>query len=665
MGLRIIDCNATQNAITVFFSDAVDGGAIDSANYAIDLVGSGEHRTFQSPMSYDSTNRAVTGNLNNRVDIGTWLTVVVNRGSVKTPGGELLGDPPDNTIVAQVNGEEAETAKNVAKATEAVEDAVTYPVLTEEIGYAPSPLARPSTSTGTGGGMSLGQMATKAINDVLGWKMKSDDAKGFMGALSASFTGMEVDGHTEWKWSPRTYAVQTDLSGGITGAQASIYTRAKDALDKSLPLLDGLYALDQDADQEDVAALKAVARSQLTELVNELGMLGGPRVSRVNQYFSLLLLGPETFSSELTTLPHTDPDQIGGTLGNLRDELGLNFTTQDFVNTVEDEQDLSNFRILSDYVTSLAQSWLNNRSFFGLDVAKPFYGTQLVLLSRQLSVVAESVDEVRFAMDSVFIGPAERQTMELHFDGDPALFVEDLLNWIQRFATEEGPRLIQDGGKFGVQNTFFPVATQLQRLVHNAQDPNPANISLPRGFHTTRVQRSLQELADQLQELVDLAQPVKHIITEEPTPIILQNLVAKVNTLTSELDLLNTLLPREPQPDRGPGNLAVLPPSLTFKEQQVKTVSDPPQSILLFNFGGTSLAITDIAIEGDAPNDFHFQIMGPLPLILPGPTPAPLLVTFTPTQPGVREATLIVTFTPEGEISPPPATVFLTGSGKK
>lgn len=404
--------------------------------------------------------------------------------------------------------------------TESLTDMSAYPILTEEVGYPPSPLATPSgTQPPVPGSAPIGQIALKAVADVLGWKPKPGDVKGFVGALTQSFTLTDVEGHVQAAWTPRTYAVQTDLSGGITGAQASIYSRAKDALDQSLPLLDGLYSLDPEADAEDVAALKAVSRSQLNELVNELGQLGGPRVMRVNQYFNLLL-GDGTFpKSPLpnTPLTITDPDQIGGTLGNLRDELGLNFTRQDFVNSVEDEQDLSNFRVLSDYVTSLAQSWINNLGFFGLNTTTPFFGTQLVLLSRQLSVVAESVDEVRFTLDSVFIGPAERQTLQLNFKNpaDPPMFAEDLFTWIQGFASEEGPRLIQEGGKFGVQNTFVPVAAQLARLLGALVDPNPG-LHVPAAFHTPRVQRSLRQLLGELRELVKLATPIKHTVTPEP-----------------------------------------------------------------------------------------------------------------------------------------------------
>src|SRR5277367_54291 len=162
-----------------------------------------------------------------------------------------------------------------------------YPVLTEEVGYPPSPLANtgtPSARPGGGGrGSSLGPTVTRALQDVLGWKIKSDDPKGFMGALNQSFQLQVVEGTVVSKWTPRSYAVQTDLNGGITGAQASIYTMAKTLLDQALPLLDGLYALDPAADAEYVAALKDLATSQLSNLTAEIGYLGGPRVMRVHQ----------------------------------------------------------------------------------------------------------------------------------------------------------------------------------------------------------------------------------------------------------------------------------------------------------------------------------------------------------------------------------------------
>jgi hypothetical protein len=36
-----------------------------------------------------------------------------------------------------------------------------------------------------------------------------------------------VDRHSDATWMPRTYAVQSDLSGGVTGACAGVYERRR------------------------------------------------------------------------------------------------------------------------------------------------------------------------------------------------------------------------------------------------------------------------------------------------------------------------------------------------------------------------------------------------------------------------------------------------------
>jgi hypothetical protein len=404
-------------------------------------------------------------------------------------------------------------AKPTPSAPTPMADLSAYPILTEEVGYPPSPLSKPSSGgriDGGGGASSIGQLANQAISAVLGWKPRSDDPKAFLGALTQSFTLTEVEGHVESKWIARSYAVQTDLSGGITGAQASLYARAKEAMDQSMPLLDGLYALDPTAEQEDIVAYREVVRTQLTQLVDEFGFVGGPRVPRVNTYFGLLLNSPSIFNP--SALVQSNSDLISGSLGQLRQLYGVytvNAATSSpnsFVNSVDDEQNTTNFRILSDYVTSLAQSWINNYGFFGVGTATPFFGTQLVLISRQLSVISEDVDEVRFTMDSVFIGPSERQTLKVNFGGGNILFFEDFAKWVQGFVADEAPPLIQEGGIYAVRYTVVPVITQLQTLAAGCLTaPNPG---LPAGFFTPRVQLALQQLSDDLAQLLTLVSAI-------------------------------------------------------------------------------------------------------------------------------------------------------------
>jgi hypothetical protein len=547
--LTIISCEANApDTVVVTFSEEIDINTPlpgDPRSYGIDLFGGPGAPITVNPsltsvqLAFNNTIAIITLQAANPITliVGQQIRVTVNPNIIAK--SQNVFAPNTNFAVTQVLGvgnalgniatNTANIATNTGSTSGSLEDLAAFSLLTEEVGYPPSPLARSSSGAGTmvpAAGGSLGQIAAKAVSDVLGWQAKPDP-KGFLGALNASFKLEEVEGHTQAVWTPRTYAIQTDLSGGITGAQASVYKRAKDALDQSLPLLDGLYPLFKEAKDEDVAALRAIVRSQFTDLVGELGLIGGPRIARVTQLFSLLL-GQPNFPQNSSQVPgfplKTDPDKISGSLGNLRVEFGFSIA-DDQVNTVEDEQDVTNFRIVTDYITSLAQSWLNNLGFFGLQTQTPFFGTQLVLLSRQLSVIAESANEVRFTLDSVFIGPAERQTLQINFSppapaNTPSMFLEDLLTWIDSFASEEGPRLIQDGGKFAVSASFVPIGTQLQALVAGAVPPNgPANLAgLPRGYKSKRVQSSLEELRDQLQELVNLAAPISHVITPEPEP---------------------------------------------------------------------------------------------------------------------------------------------------
>ncbi|MBV9762164.1 MAG: hypothetical protein JO340_16495 [Acidobacteriaceae bacterium] len=399
-------------------------------------------------------------------------------------------------------------------------DIQSFSVLTQEM---PVGGVQSTTRTGPpslmGGASPLAVTADRAIREVLSWRSKGDDPKGFVGALNQAFDLKQVEGHTEWTWTPRSYTVQTDM-GAVTGAQASIFTRAKVALDQSMPLLDGLYPLIPYVEQEDLATVQAVVRSQFTSLVNEFGVVGGPRVPRVDELFELLL-GPGS---------PTNPEHIrkAGSLGLVRQRFGLE---RRFVTTVDDEQNLTNYMILVDYVIGLKQSWNHEKSFFlrGISSRQPFFGTQLVLISRALDVVAQGVQDAYFAMDSVFMADAERQTALLNFanltvwvpDRDTnslephtfaydtsGLFVAELLDWVDRAATEELPALLQDAGKDGLES-FKASTDRLRKFVHASMSPPQDARGLPPGYHTPRVKRALKLLADGLDEAYGLAFEVR------------------------------------------------------------------------------------------------------------------------------------------------------------
>jgi hypothetical protein len=444
------------------------------------------------------------------------------------------------------------------------------------MGYPPSPVANGGNG-GNGAGRngkngSLGPVVTRALQDVLGWKIKAGDAAGFVGALNQSFELKVVEGAVVSTWTPRSYVVQSDLAGGITGAQASVYTLAKTLVDQMLPLVDGLYPLDPASNIENVAAVKDVVTSQLTNFCSEIGYLGGPRVMRVQQYLQMLLGVTLTLSGagappgsvaaarisvaavlplptgsplelagysappplpgrilrsppELPNNSWANPDFVVGSLGDLRDSLGLfalpvptlagGIPVPNYVNTVEDEQNVTNFRVLVDYANSLLDVWTNNVQFFAGQQSE-FLGTQLVVISRQLGVISEIVDEVRFVLDSVFIGPAQRQTLQIIFQnlpgggaaaGLPPIYLADLLQWMQDFVGAEAQDVIRNAGRFGLGEDFITMIQQLYLQAYGlyefARSPNVPDPAL----RTGRVQQSLYKLLSQLNELYNMAVP--------------------------------------------------------------------------------------------------------------------------------------------------------------
>jgi len=517
--LKVTGCKVEMTSIRVYYSAAVDASnnPPDSAS-ALNL---NNYIVFAPSSGLTTTNTLSGTNWTPAVENDHTIVLTAPTGFAFEPGEfvhvtiqNVKAQDGSTSIVTQsVSAKVPGGGASPQRTTRDVEDAISYPILTEEVAYRPSPVGIP---TGGGGGIAgpgssnLGQTALQAVSDVLGWKANPSDPKGFIGALTQSFTLADVEGHTEATWKPRSYAVQTDLGGGITGAQASLYMRAKDALDQSLSLLDGLYPLDPEADPEYVKALREMARSQMSEIVKELGMVGLPSILRIDTYFGILL-GQKV--AHLTAGEvQLDPDQVKGTLGKIRDVYGIKFRGNKLNNSVEDEQDITNFRVISDYMTSLLQSWIANREFFILRPREQaFFGTQLVLISRQFNVIAETVNELRFALDSVFIGPNERQTLLLEFDDRslPPMFLEDVLDEVDRFVAEEGPRLLRDGGKISVTNNILPVVDSLGRMIHEAHHPKDQKRRVPDGFKTARVRHALDDLEKQLRDLVELARQVE------------------------------------------------------------------------------------------------------------------------------------------------------------
>lgn len=396
-----------------------------------------------------------------------------------------------------------------SRTREAITDLASYPVLTEEVSTIGPPAPAGGAPGGAGPGAGYGQTVDRVMRDVLGWR-PSGDVAGFQAALTGAFQLRDVEGHTEWMWQQRGYAVQADM-GALTGAQASIYARAKAALDQIQPLLAGVTALNPNAyPPEDLETIRTVITAELQELVNELALEGGPRIQRVNELFKLL-------AGESHRSFDPNPDHVQGQLGTMRDRFGL---TEEWVDTVDEERILTNFRIVVEQVLSLQESWFYDRKLLSVVDSKSSLGTILIWLSRGLEAVCESVDDLTFALDSVYVDAAQRQVIELRLPNQAPLLLSDLLDWVVRSARDEGPRLIQDAGRDGV-DAFAPVLRELRSLIQGTRTyiGTSAGAVLPDGLRTPRVHRAFQVLEAQLTEATRLARLVEEQSFAQPPQI--------------------------------------------------------------------------------------------------------------------------------------------------
>jgi hypothetical protein len=348
-------------------------------------------------------------------------------------------------------------------------------------------VSRPATSTGITGDQ--GPAVSAAIRDVLGWRPRVQDPKAFTAALSASFELSIAEDHVVARYVPRGVAVQADL-GGVTGGQASLYLRAKAAHEQITRMLDSLKPLRTDADPEDCEAYRGLVRDSVRRIVMELGREGGPRVPLVDSAFGTLtgfnaaattpaapqmkrgapaqtgggamgrFNASDSLDGQSDQVPLApaaiEPDTVPGQLGALRDRFGLD---DDHVNTIDEEKQRTSFWTLVELITDLQRSWASRRLQFTLGAGNGFLGTDLVQMSRLLAAAAEQVDEFEGILDSVLVSPAERQTVVL--DRTTGLTLDDLVQWMRVFFTEDGPNIIRDTGRDGLVSSFTPTVVDL------------------------------------------------------------------------------------------------------------------------------------------------------------------------------------------------------------
>jgi hypothetical protein len=374
--------------------------------------------------------------------------------------------------------------QNVGQSVSAIS---AYPLLTD--GAAASVRSGDAPASGQ-----LQLVVDETVRDVIGRLPRYTDARAFEAALSNSFGVQDMDGVRTVTWHPRSYAGSAGLGASVTGMQASVYARALGAREAVLPLLQGLVPLRPDFDQQEVDAACNVVRAELDALVEELGTDGGPRRARVDQLFDVLF--------NQTTVGPTGPVD-GGMVGYLgfvfgfADDQGV--ANSDQVNTIEEEQDFSSYVLLTDHLHTVQQSWLAFRGQRTQDL-----GTALFQLSRVLQVVAETIDEVESALNSVFVGDAERGVIRFDTSSSGEMLVDELLSWIRSFAATEAPTLIANSGRRGL-GPIVDTAIRLRALNDDLVNEIANDPDLPDGMRHPRVRFPLQEQRAYLGQVAMLA----------------------------------------------------------------------------------------------------------------------------------------------------------------
>jgi hypothetical protein len=406
---------------------------------------------------------------------------------------QLLSDARSTLEETSINPEGQ--AHNIGRLRTTVEDIASYPVLTSDTGSYGSGGGGYGSGNGSRATVGVRRTVDTVVREVLGRLPKYTDARAFTAALGATFEVRQEMGHTVTLWRPRGFTGQTELGGAVSGAQASLYARAQDSLRASLPVLAGLTPLRVDADVQEMDAARSVVEAEFRAVVEELGTPGGPRAPRVDGLFAILLT--QTVIG-LDNAPVND-----GMVGYLAAVFGLD---QGQVNTIEEEQVFSNFLLLRDYIATLQLSWNSfNSTFQQRDL-----GTLLVLLSNALQVVAESVDEVEAALDSVFVGGAERTVARFDTGSGTRMLVSELLSWVSAFAATEAPELVQQGGRRSM-GAIESTTVQLIDLIRNLITAISSDPGLPVGMRHPRVRHPLEELTTYLGQVVELAADVRTV----------------------------------------------------------------------------------------------------------------------------------------------------------
>jgi hypothetical protein len=325
---------------------------------------------------------------------------------------------------------------------------------------AASYLARNQVGGGTAPGRpgaSSADVVDTALESLLG--AVPNNPRDFRTLLGRAFTTVDVDGHTETRYRRPSTGGRMMLNGGgvLTGAQASMVSRANRARDEIYDNLDPLKPLALTPDPDAVRDVRSLIHTVVDSIVEELRRPGGPTVIRVDRLLAELA-GEDAVASP----PVVNAERFGGLLARLADVFGMD---REEISSLDDEQTFTSFVCIVGAAGSLATSWATDRTFLDPLSGEPYLGTQLVQIERALAVVGQAVEEARQALDRADVEPTERELpRRVDIDGDTVTTsIGAVLAWAEEYARRGHDRL-RYGGQDGI-DSFVTEATELARLL--------------------------------------------------------------------------------------------------------------------------------------------------------------------------------------------------------
>jgi hypothetical protein len=361
------------------------------------------------------------------------------------------------------------------------------------------------------------RVVDRAINQVLG-KSPGKGANNFVNALDAAFPKQD------YGRSMRTLSIGAEnystngLLAEISTEQAILYRQVSTNMTDALKVLAGIQYFSPKADKESVEALRELIRGRINFLVEEFRRADEPRSDLVESYLRSLAESTNEFGKQAYI---KDP------------RLAV---------TIEDEEQITNFKLLESYIKTLSQAWATyfNAGRSGrVDSLSVRVDRARVLLP----IVAQANLDFSNALESVGLNENERRSRASLFTAldlpailaadlvlqqenssdlpisspglDPAylstwlpnITVSDLIDWLDRYANIEAPSALEStyGIDFVTDQadrlfwTIAPVVAHLKTINSSSQS------MLKQILSNERVTWALDNILSQLNALAELA----------------------------------------------------------------------------------------------------------------------------------------------------------------